>query len=156
MPGPRILMVTRLFPSREFPTNGTFCAERVKALSRFADVRVMVPTPYYPRWLPARAMWARLSRVEREGTTPEGIPVTYPRYLCLPWIATWSQGLAVARSVRREFAGRYRGWRPDVVDGHFAFPYGYPAWSAMVGDQRQTGSGRQVFARPAPTVRLWR
>ena len=123
----KVLMLTRLFPSREFPANGTFCAERAKALSEFADIRVMVPTPYWPRWLPARGMWAWLSRVEREGMTPEGIPVTYPRYLCLPWIATWSQGLAMARSVRREFSRRCRGWRPDVVDGHFAFPDGYAA-----------------------------
>ncbi len=123
----KVLMVTRLFPSREFPTNGTFCAERAKALSRYADVRVMAPTPYYPRWLPARGMWRRLRRVEREGTTPEGIAVTYPRYVSVPKVATWSQGTTMAASVRKEFARKYRGWMPDVVDGQFAFPDGYAA-----------------------------
>lgn len=120
-------MLTRLFPSREFPSYGTFCAERARALSRYAEVRVMVPTPYYPRWLPARGTWRRLSRVEREGTTPEGIGVTYPRYLSVPKVATWSQGIAMARSARKEFARAYRRWRPDIVDGHFAFPDGYAA-----------------------------
>lgn len=122
-----VLMLSRLFPSREFPSYGTFCAERARALSHYAEVRVMVPTPYYPRWLPAGGMWRRLRRVEREGTTPEGIPVTYPRYLSVPKVATWSQGVAMARSVRKEFARRYRGWTPDIVDGQFAFPDGYAA-----------------------------
>ena len=124
---PKILMLTRLFPSREFPTMGTFCAERAKALSRYADVRVMVPTPYFPRGLPGPSTWRRWARVERYGETAEGIPVSYPRYLSVSKVATWSQGLAIARSAQREFDRACRGWRPDVVDGHFAFPDGYAA-----------------------------
>jgi len=120
-------MLTRLFPSKELPVNGTFCAERAKALARYADVRVMVPTPYYPQWLPAPEVRRKLSRVERVGTTPEGIGVTYPRYLSVPKVATWSQGLTMARSVRKEFARKYGGWRPDVIDGHCVFPDGYAA-----------------------------
>jgi teichuronic acid biosynthesis glycosyltransferase TuaC len=124
---PKILMLTRLFPSKEFPTLGTFCAERAKALARHADVRVMVPTPYFPRWLPAAGAWRKWALVERCGQTAESVPVTYPRYLSIPKCATWSQGVAMAWSVRREFDRTCRGWRPDIVDGHFAFPDGYAA-----------------------------
>ncbi|MDQ2694573.1 MAG: glycosyltransferase, partial [Pseudomonadota bacterium] len=114
-------------PSREFPALGTFCAERARALSRYAEVRVLVPTPWFPSWLPARGGWRRWARVEREGRTAEGVPVVYPRYLSIPKVATWSQGIATAWSVGRAFRRRYGGWRPDVVDGHFAFPDGYAA-----------------------------
>lgn len=120
-------MLTRLFPSREFPTNGTFCAERARALSRYADVRVMTPTPYYPRWLPAGETARRWARVERRTKTAEGIEVTYPRYLSVPKVATWSQGIAMAASVRKEFAREHADWPVDIIDAHYAFPDGYAA-----------------------------
>jgi teichuronic acid biosynthesis glycosyltransferase TuaC len=121
----KVLMLTRLFPSQAFPNFGTFCLERAKALSAHADVRVMVPTPYYPPWLPGRADWKKWVAVERTGTAADGIPITYPRYLSLPGTATWLQGTAMAQSVRRELTEHHDGWRPDVIDAHFAFPDGY-------------------------------
>lgn len=123
----KILMLTRLFPSQAFPSFGTFCLERAKALSAHADVRVMVPTPYYPPWLPGKPVWKKWTQVEQAGTVPPGIQVTYPRYGSLPGTATWFQGVAMAHSVRRELATHYGGWQPDVIDGHFAFPDGYAA-----------------------------
>jgi len=123
----KILMVTGLFPSKRFPLTGTFCAERARALARYADVRVVAPTPYFPRWMPGPEAWRQAAQVERYGETPGGIPVSYPRYLSVPKMATWSQGIAMARSVWREFRRRHHDWVPDVIDGHFAFPDGYAA-----------------------------
>ncbi len=125
----KVLMLTRLFPSRAFPTFGTFCAERARALAPHAEVRVMVPTPYFPAWLPGPAAWKQWARVERDGVFGEDIPVSYPRYVSPPGIATWLQGVAMAARVRREFAARHPGWVPDVIDAHFAFPDGYAALS---------------------------
>ncbi|HEY8857302.1 MAG TPA: glycosyltransferase [Rugosibacter sp.] len=123
----KILMLTRLFPSRAFPALGTFCIERAKALAAHADVRVMVPTPYYPAWLPGKEDWKKWTRVERQGVVEGNISVTYPRYASLPGTATWLQGVTMARSVRRDLESNYKGWQPDVIDGHFAFPDGYAA-----------------------------
>lgn len=123
----RILMVTRLFPSAAFPTLGTFCLERARALAERADVRVMVPTPWFPSWLKWPQEWCKWAAVEREAVIDNGIRVTYPRFLSIPGTATWSQGPFMSRAVRHDFATRYGGWRPDIVDGHFAFPDGYSA-----------------------------
>lgn len=123
----KILMLTRLFPSRAFPAFGTFCIERAKALTAHADVRVMVPTPYYPGWLPGKENWKKWTRVERQGETEGGIRVTYPRYVSLPGTATWLQGVSMARCVRRDLEANYGDWQPDIIDGHFAFPDGYAA-----------------------------
>lgn len=120
-------MFTRLFPSQAFPSFGTFCLERAKALAAHAEVRVMVPTPYYPPMLPGKADWKKWVAVEREGVAATDIAVTYPRYLSVPGTATWFQGVAMARSARKELADRFEGWRPDIIDGHFAFPDGYAA-----------------------------
>ncbi len=127
----QVLMLTRLFPSQAFPAFGTFCLERAKALSAHADVRVMVPTPYYPPWLPGKPDWKKWVAVERQVMASPDIPVTYPRYVSLPGTATWLQGVAMADSVRRELASHYGGWRPDVVDAHFAFPDGYSPATAQ-------------------------
>lgn len=127
MSRPKVLMLTRLFPSKVFPTLGTFCLERAKALSRHADVRVMVPTPWFPAWAHGPAEWREWAKVEREGEIEGGIRVTYPRYLSIPKVATWSQGLSMASAVRRDLLAHYDGWRPNIVDGHFAFPDGYSA-----------------------------
>jgi glycosyltransferase involved in cell wall biosynthesis len=121
----KVLMLTRLFPSQAFPSFGTFCLERAKALSAHADVRVMVPTPYYPPWLPGKPEWKKWTLVEHDGIVPQCIQVTYPRYGSIPGTATWFQGVAMAHSVRRELTSLYGGWQPDVVDAHFAFPDGY-------------------------------
>lgn len=123
----KILMLTRLFPSKACPTLGTFCLERARALSEHADVRVMVPTPWFPSWLRGPAEWSKWAGVEREGVVEDGIRATYPRYLSIPRLATWSQGLAMANAVQRDLKENYGDWRPDVVDGHFAFPDGYSA-----------------------------
>lgn len=120
-------MVTRLFPSGAFPTLGTFCLERARALAEHADVRVMVPTPWFPSWLRGPPQWRKWAAVEPEAVIEGSIRVTYPRYLSVPGTATWSQGLFMSRAVRRDFATCYGEWRPDIIDGHFAFPDGYSA-----------------------------
>ena len=127
MPRLKILMLTRLFPSQEFPSFGTFCMERAKALSVHADVRIMVPTPYFPQWVPGLGKWKRWSKVEQKGITSEGCPISYPRYMSIPGGLTWFQGIAMSQAVRRDFAENYKGWRPDVIDAHFAYPDGYAA-----------------------------
>lgn len=101
--------------------------ERAKALAVHADVRIMVPTPYFPDWLPGLGKWKRWSRVEREGFTAEECPISYPRYVSIPRGATWFQGITMSHAVRRDFTEHYEGWKPDVIDGHFAYPDGYAA-----------------------------
>lgn len=123
----KILMLTRLFPSRAFPTLGTFCLERAKALSLHADVRVMVPTPWFPSWIPGLSDWQKWSRVETQGTLEGNLQATYPRYLSVPKIATWPQGAAMVYAAKRDLVSSYGTWMPDIVDGHFAFPDGYAA-----------------------------
>ncbi|WP_417066752.1 glycosyltransferase [Niveibacterium terrae] len=123
----KVLMLTRLFPSRAFPSLGTFCMERARALAKHVDLRVMVPTPWFPRGLVALGSWGQWASVESEGRTEEGIRVTYPRYLQIPKIATFTQGPLMVKSVAHDFRINHSGWTPDVIDAHFAYPDGYAA-----------------------------
>ena len=91
----RVLMLTRLFPSRALPTLGTFCLERAVALARHADVRVMVPDALVPEGIPAPVAWQGWGRVEREGVmaTRFELPILAisrfrrwrPRFKDWPW-----------------------------------------------------------------------
>lgn len=120
-------MLTRLFPSSANPVLGTFCLERAKALAEHADVRVMVPTPWFPDLPYMPKTWQNWSRVERKAEVCDNIKVTYPRYVSIPKIATFSQGYAIAYSAYQDFKENYADWQPDIIDGHFAFPDGYAA-----------------------------
>ena len=124
----KILMVTRLFPSIATPTRGTFCLERARALSKLADLRVICPTPYVPAFMARRGGRAAiLAAIGQSSRTDFGVPVSYPRFFSFPKVLTFTQGLTMARAVRREFVATCGDWTPDVVDGHFAFPDGYSA-----------------------------
>lgn len=123
----KILMLTRLFPSSAQPTLGTFCLERARALAQVADVRVMVPTPYFPSWIKISKQWSVWSEVEREGTLEEGIRTTYPRYFLVPKLGTFLQGISISHCAYQNYLSDYEDWVPDIIDGHFAFPDGYAA-----------------------------
>lgn len=124
----RFLIVTQMFPSSVRGTLGTFVAARAKALAKLGNVRVIVPTPWFPP-IGGMGKYSRFAQVERSRVTDEGAIVFYPRYMVLPKTATWLQGFTMARAVRRQFhlSCGSCGWWPDVIDAHMAFPDGYAA-----------------------------
>lgn len=121
----KILMVTSLFPNSEFPTLGVFCAERAKFLARHADVRIMAPVPYFPTWLPF-GTWGKWARVERYATL-DGRKVSYPKYVAVPKMPAVHRSKTMTQSVLKEYQREYADWKPDIIDGHFAFPDGFAA-----------------------------
>jgi hypothetical protein len=50
----RALAVTTVFPNSARPLHGLFMTERIKRTGKSADMRVVVPVPWYP-WIPRRA-----------------------------------------------------------------------------------------------------
>lgn len=121
---PRILILTQMFPSSLQPTLGTFIAQRACALAPLAEVRIAVPTPWFPP-LPGLGRYSRIARLERQSISPQGLPVLRPRYFMLPKTATWLQGLTMSLGVDRGL-GR-QPWRPEIIDAHFVYPDGFAA-----------------------------
>lgn len=121
---PRILILTQMFPSSLQPTLGTFVAQRAAALASQAEVRIAVPTPWFPP-LPGLGRYSRIARLEHQSVSPHGQPVLRPRYFMFPKTATWLQGLTMSLGVRHCF--RHEAWKPQVIDAHFAFPDGFAA-----------------------------
>ena len=121
----RILIVSGLFPNRVQPYRGIFIQRQAVELSRRADVRVIAPVAYVPSFL-ALSRYSAYSKVPPHDTM-EGIEVDYPRYYIIPKILRHLHGRFLERSIKKQFERTVREYRPDVVIGFFAYPYGYAA-----------------------------
>src|SRR6185295_14873782 len=82
---PRVLVITKIFPSAADPTAGPYNRQQFAALSRLCDVQVQGTIPWFPgarvfgRW----SLAGRLASAPREESF-EGLHVEHPRYLYLP------------------------------------------------------------------------
>ena len=122
---PRVVVVTRLYPNALDPTHCVFVEEEVRHLAPHADVAVVAPVPWFPRWR-VRAKWYAFACVpERE--TRAGRPVFHPRYPALPWrLGFPAMGAVLARAIMRGPSGSALG-ACDLIHAHFAFPDGVGA-----------------------------
>ncbi len=119
----RILLCTGLFPNRTNLQRGVYVLRQAVALSRRVDVRVIAPVPYFPAFAKSRK-YSGFSRIPRKDTI-EGIDVVYPRYYVIPRLFRFHHGLLLVFSVLNSFRRMVGEFRPDVVIGFFAYPYGY-------------------------------
>lgn len=120
----RVLVLSRSYPSSEFPTMGIFVERLTELTAEERDVSVICPVPWAPP-LPFETDFDRYRRVERSRTGENGVRVEYPRvpagpgYLLHP-IDAWLQHLPVRRT-----ADRIRdevGF--DLIHAHIAYPEG--------------------------------
>lgn len=119
----RVLTLTTLFPNHRQPNHGVFVYNRVKALARYAEVRVVAPVPWAPPGL-----WGEKYRTFRSITDQElvaGLPTYHPRYLVIPKMLVSRYGDFYFWSLRRFMERIHRQYPFDVLDVHWAYPDGY-------------------------------
>jgi teichuronic acid biosynthesis glycosyltransferase TuaC len=121
----RILIVTGLFPNRVAPHRGVYVLRQALALKRRAEVMVVSPVPYFPRFF-RYEKYAGFSQLP-DMDLIEGIRVIYPRYVIVPKVLRFHHGVSATLSLSRPFRRVTREFRPDIVVGYFAYPYGYAA-----------------------------
>jgi glycosyltransferase involved in cell wall biosynthesis len=122
----RVLVFSSLYPNAAMPQLGLFVHRRAEAVSRAgAEVRVVAPVPYFPRFVPIER-WRVFAEVpDRERRS--GLEVTHPRYAHSPgpgmYLQAWNLYRATLphlRRIRREFDF-------DVIDAHYVYPDGVAA-----------------------------
>lgn len=125
--GPRVLVLSSLFPSTARPTAGLFIRERMFRVAAHMPLTVVSPQA----WFPGQS----LIRLFRPGYRPpsprherqQGIEVYFPRFLALPGLLRGLDGWSMAacsyflirRLKQRESIG--------LIDAHFAYPDGEAA-----------------------------
>lgn len=119
----RVLISSGIFPNRMLVNRGIYNLKAATALAATCDVRVVAPVPYMPGFLRARGYeWYRqVPRRDRIGS----FDVEYPRYFVTPKVGRGLHGWFLYASVRRHYQRVLREFKPDVILGYFAYPYGF-------------------------------
>lgn len=121
---PRVLVLSRSYPSSEFPTMGIFVERMTELAAESMEMSVVCPVPWAPP-LPFETEFDRYRRVERSRVGENGARVFYPRvpsgpgYLLHP-IDAFLQYLPVRRTADRihDEVGF------DLVHAHIVYPEG--------------------------------
>ncbi|MFO0618247.1 MAG: glycosyltransferase [Polyangiaceae bacterium] len=124
----RVLFLTSLYSTPLQPKRSPPNARIARAMRAFADVRAVVPLPWYPALAAKkRADLASIVETPERETEIDGAEVLHPRYLHLPKIGRplypWLYAASVAAPVRRVVID----YRPDVILSAWAFPDGIAA-----------------------------
>lgn len=125
--GPRLVVLSSLFPHPGQPIAGIFIQERMFRVARRLPVTVVVPVPWFPlqgllrRWKPGFRPPAPRHEFR------DGVEIFYPRFLCVPAVFKRLDGWFMALGVARLAARLVREGRCDLIDAHFGYPDGHAA-----------------------------
>src|SRR5262249_14101922 len=122
----RILVLSWNYPTNAAPLRGLWAERMCVSAAQEADVRVIVPTPWVPPFVPIESV-ARFRRIPSQELRA-GIEVYYPRVSGSIEYHThrFHARLAVPRVLA--FArGLYQDWPFDVIHAHFIYPDGVVA-----------------------------
>jgi glycosyltransferase involved in cell wall biosynthesis len=122
----RILSYTTLFPNPQQPTHGVFVRERILALAKLAEVRVVAPVPWFPRIRFFGDRYYRYSLVPPSETSG-GISVDHPRYPVIPRLCKTADGVLLAAGSLAHLRKLRRRFPYDVIDSHWGYPDGAAA-----------------------------
>jgi len=119
----RVLVSSGIFPNRVLVNRGIYNLKAATALAATCDVRVVAPVPYIPGFVRARGYewYTQVPRRDRIAS----FDVEYPRYFVTPKVGRGLHGWFLYASVRRYYQRVVREFKPDVILGYFAYPYGF-------------------------------
>jgi len=122
----RVLTFTSLFPNRQQLFHGLFVQERIKALARLCDLRVIAPVPWTPPVHSLGERYYRYTQVAQEEHR-DGLVIRHPRYVVIPKVFKTIDGLLMAASSLTPLRALRRTFPFDVIDAHWAYPDGVAA-----------------------------
>ncbi len=147
----KVLSFTTLWPNHMQPLHGLFVRERIKALAKLCELRVVAPVPWF---LPIKFFgeqyykYTQVRRYEKQDT----LDVFHPRYLVLPKIGKFLDGLLMFYSLRHFLKQIRKDFSYDLIDAHYAYPDGYAAGRLA----KQCGVSYTVTARGSDITLLAR
>jgi len=113
-----IVSVCRSLPTPDDPSAGVFVLNRIAAMSKVADVRIVQPIPYMPGVRPL-PQWARAPRHRVGDLDLEHAPMAYVPGMLKSLDPAW-----LARSIRPAIQRIHTARPIDLIDAHFGFPDG--------------------------------
>ncbi len=121
----KILVFTTLFPNDVNPNHGVFIKERMKNVSKYNEVKVVAPVPYFPK-IKFFAKWYIYSQIKQKNVF-DSLQTYHPRYFITPRLGMTLYGLFMFFSVI-SFIKKLREKYPfDIIDAHYIYPDGMAA-----------------------------
>lgn len=122
--GPRLLVLSSLFPSDAQPGAGLFVRERMFRVAKRVPVVVVAPQPWFPLQSLVRRWRPHFRPMARRFEVMQGIEVHRPWFLCIPGILKRTDGLFMALSSFFTVRRLVRRHAVNVLDVHFGYPDG--------------------------------
>lgn len=122
--GPRLLVLSSLFPSEVQPRAGLFIRERMFRVARHCPMVVVAPQPWFPLQSLIRLWRPHFRPMARRFEVMQGIEVHRPRFLCIPGLLKRADGLLMALGSYFTVRKLVRRNAVNVLDVHFGYPDG--------------------------------
>lgn len=118
-----VVLFTNAFPNAAEPQRGAFTLQIARALDGMADLDIVAPLPFVPRWMAHRHDHAGVAAVEHL----DGLAVHHPRYLVVPKIAGATHAATLALAALPVIRRIHRLHPIDIVNSHWIYPDGVAA-----------------------------
>ena len=122
--GPRLLVLSSLFPSAAQPTAGVFIRERMFRVGKHVPIVVVAPQPWFPFQGLVRRFRPHFRPMAPRCETMQGVEVHRPRFLCFPGVLKWTDGFFMAVSSYLTVRRVVQRHGINVLDVHFGYPDG--------------------------------
>ena len=119
----KILTLTTLFPNQRQPIHAVFVRNRIAALSKLCQVKVVAPVP----WTPLLKFFSRKHKLYARVPISEiqnSIEVFHPRYLVIPKFGRSFYGFMYFFSILGFMIKLKKNYDFDLLDVHWAYPDG--------------------------------
>ena len=111
----KVLSFSYCFPNKLNPNWGIFVFQRIMALSKYVDLRVCSPAPWFPLLAPKET-------IVHENL--KGLEISRPRFFYTPKIFKNNDAKYYARGLLPWVKKLHKQWQPDILDAHFVWPDG--------------------------------
>ncbi len=122
--GPRLLVLSSLFPSAVQPTAGVFIRERMFRVGRHLPIVVIAPQAWFPLQGLIRLFRPHFRPMAPRYERMQGVEVHRPRFFSFPGVLKRTDGVFMALASYWTAKRLVRTHQLNVLDVHFGFPDG--------------------------------
>lgn len=116
----KILAISYLFPNSALPNHGIFVKNRLTAVSKYAEVKIINPIAWSPLHEKFERFSAYVSVPDHEVIS--GLDVYHPRFFSIPKFFKSYESVSYYKSVIKLVRHIYETYKFDVVDLHWTYP----------------------------------
>jgi glycosyltransferase involved in cell wall biosynthesis len=112
-----------MFPNKEKPNFGVFVKERIKSIAEKVETTIVAPVPHFPL-IHLMEKYSHTKNI-RDNEEIDGLHVYHPRYLLIPRLFKYLDGLLYYISLNRFFVDILQKGNHDILDFHWVYPDAY-------------------------------